>query len=1629
VETGENIMMQATSPQGGATLQPESRPLWRSPFASLRTRLITFFLVVALLPLGAQASFSYRSSHEIMTTEAQQHLLSGAEATAARLDYFIDQTLTELEVFSLIPDLADALRLPADQLANSPSEQHSKIILGQLRRTDETHIASYALLDRAGKNLIDTLPSNIGRDEAQRSYAQAILSQGMARYVSPVEFSETAAQPLLHFSTPVRDADGTIIGVLRVSYKATILQEMVAASNGVAGEQSFAVLLDENHIRLAHGAAAELNFTSIIPLDPASLTALQAAHRLPPSTAETRPTNQPAFEAALANRATNPFITTPLDSAGGQPGEGAVVALKTQPWLVAVFQPQAVFLAPINAQAQIGLFRMLLAMAVIVVSAVFGGQHLTQPLIQLAALTRRFTAGDLTVRAPQTSADEIGTLAASFNAMAAQVGSLLTGYQERTRELEASARITFAATEHKDPEDLGRMVVNLIRDQFDLYHVQAYMLDEQQQAAVLNDSTGYVGYQLLQQGHKIPLDQPSLVTQAIKQDKPVMVADVTTEPNFLPNPLLPETRSELVIPLRSNGKVIGALDVQSRTPDRFAPSTTTLLQSMCEQLSFLFENNELLGRVSKQAETLARFANQLRTAAEMAERLSEIHDTETLLRQAVTLTQSRFQLYHVHIYLLDPSGRQLVVREGSGEAGQILRESGHSIPLDGERSLVARAARTAKPVLVADVSTEPGFLPNPLLPDTCSEVAVPLLARGTLLGVLDVQDTQPQRFGQTDLDTLSTLAGQIATALHNATLFEQHKRAEQAARAAEAKYHTLVDQSLVGTYIIQQGKLTYVNPRLAQILGYSQEELSGKSFMEVVAPESRELVIEKVHQREQGELQGAHYTFQGLRQDGTIIDLEVFGSRIELDGQYALMGGILDITERRQAELALAESQERLNSILSTLDDVVWSLSLAEQKIIYLTPAFATIYGRPNQDFLDNVNLWQEMIHPEDQALVQSPDLFEKGFQASEWRIVRPDGSIRWVFSRVWVVCDANRLPIRLDGITTDITERKQAEEERAHFTAELRTAADVAEQVNAILEPDPLLQQVVTLVHDRFDLYHVHVYLLDELTSLLQMQAGSGEIGQQLRAHSHHIPLDREQSLVARAARTKELIYVGDVRDEPNFMPNPLLPETRCEVAVPLVVGNRVLGVLDVQDNRPQHFSESDLDVFRTLAGQIATALENAHLFAHEQLILEETRLSFDVSQALARARTEDQVLDVLIEQARRLPEGLVSISLLDPLAAEPTFILRRTMLPIPDPSASPIGTQMPVSQVPLAQYLGPDKSFVSSDVQNDERLDEFSRSMLLAMGAGSVAALPLAVGDHWLGGLVLMSPTSGYFDDHNKLHLYQTLAEQGSVALRAAQLFDETQRTAERLREVDRLKSEFLANMSHELRTPLNSIIGYSEVMLMNFEEDLAASAEERQDIQAIYENGQHLLRLINDILDLAKIEAGRLSLEKEDVSIPAVIDSIQVATAGLFNQKPITLVTEIEHGLPMIQADLLRLTQILINLIANAVKFTNEGNIYLRAYRTETALHIEVQDSGIGISEKSLGIIFESFRQADGSNKRRAGGTGLGLAITRHLVHLHGGTIEVHSEVGKGSTFTIKLPLNLEYEAALAMLELSQ
>jgi signal transduction histidine kinase len=263
--------------------------------------------------------------------------------------------------------------------------------------------------------------------------------------------------------------------------------------------------------------------------------------------------------------------------------------------------------------------------------------------------------------------------------------------------------------------------------------------------------------------------------------------------------------------------------------------------------------------------------------------------------------------------------------------------------------------------------------------------------------------------------------------------------------------------------------------------------------------------------------------------------------------------------------------------------------------------------------------------------------------------------------------------------------------------------------------------------------------------------------------------------------------------------------------------------------------------------------------------------------------------------------------------------------------------------------------------------------------------------------------------------IDLMQTFANQSVLAIQNARLFREIDEKGRQLEIASQHKSQFLANMSHELRTPLNAVLGYAEMLLDGVYGDVAGEVQEI--LEYIHSNGEHLLSLINDVLDLSKIEAGQFTLILDDYAVQGVIDSVVAVAQPLAQAKHLDLRVTVADDLPLGRGDERRLTQVILNLVGNAIKFTDEGAVTIAVAAAGGRFELSVNDTGPGIAAGDQIRIFEAFQQVDSSSTREKGGTGLGLAISKRIVQMHGGTITVESAPGKGSTFRVSLPIRVD------------
>jgi signal transduction histidine kinase/DNA-binding response OmpR family regulator len=456
-------------------------------------------------------------------------------------------------------------------------------------------------------------------------------------------------------------------------------------------------------------------------------------------------------------------------------------------------------------------------------------------------------------------------------------------------------------------------------------------------------------------------------------------------------------------------------------------------------------------------------------------------------------------------------------------------------------------------------------------------------------------------------------------------------------------------------------------------------------------------------------------------------------------------------------------------------------------------------------------------------------------------RVVDDNASHAWALEEQMLVKQvADQLSLALENARL-FQETKRAEEALKRKNEYLGAAAEIGRLVTSTLDLNTIFSRTVNLVSERFGYYYAAIFVIEETGFNAILQEATGAASAEMHAKAHSLPIN-DKSVVGKVTLTGEPVIVNDTTQDSTFKLNPLLPETRAEAAIPLRVGNRIIGALDIQSTLAGAFTQDDLSVLQILADQVAIAIDNAR--------------SYELSQ-----------------------------------------------------------------------------------------------------------------------------------------------------------------HAVSEMREIDQIKTQFLANMSHELRTPLNSIIGFSRVILKGI--DGPVTDLQQQDLTAIYNSGQHLLGLINDVLDIAKIEAGKMELSFDEINITDIIASVMSTASGLVKDKSIKLIRNIHGEIPAVRADAIRVRQVLLNLLSNAAKFTDEGEIVLDASvqsgpTGRAEILISVTDTGPGISQEDQEKLFQAFSQVDNSPTRKTGGTGLGLSISQQLIQMHGGQIGVHSTLGKGSTFYFTLPI---------------
>lgn len=515
--------------------------------------------------------------------------------------------------------------------------------------------------------------------------------------------------------------------------------------------------------------------------------------------------------------------------------------------------------------------------------------------------------------------------------------------------------------------------------------------------------------------------------------------------------------------------------------------------------------------------------------------------------------------------------------------------------------------------------------------------------------------------------------------------------------------------------------------------------------------------------------------------------------------------------------------------------------------------------------------------------------------------------------------------------------------------------------------------------------------------------------------------------SAVGRVIEERRIVQIEDVTADPDYRVA-LIAEAggfRTVLAAPLLREGDLVGVFVMTRVEPQPFNPKEIALVETFADQAVIAIENARLFEAVQSRTRELAASVgelealgEVSKAVNSTLDLDTVLKTIVAKAVQLSEtdaGTIYV-----FSSTRQQFRPRANFGMSDELVAAVSHQT----IGLADMGIGDAPGRCMPVQFPDLSEETSsflvRKTIVEAGYRGILIVPLLRPNKIVGALVVRRHKPGAFHEQ-VVHLLETFAAQSVLAIQNAKLFREIEEKGRELEAASRHKSQFLANMSHELRTPLNSVLGFTELLVDGIYGELPDKA--KTTVARVQANGRHLLGLINDVLDLSKIEAGQLTLAIENYSVAQIVRSTVTAVEPLARAKGLELSTTVAENLPIGRGDERRLTQVLLNLAGNAVKFTETGAVDILAGAVDGHFEITVRDTGPGIASKDQALIFEEFQQVDNSSTRQKGGTGLGLAISKRIVEMHGGTIDVESVLGSGSTFRLKIPIQVNEDVRAA------
>ncbi|MCP4539649.1 MAG: GAF domain-containing protein [Chloroflexi bacterium] len=980
---------------------------------------------------------------------------------------------------------------------------------------------------------------------------------------------------------------------------------------------------------------------------------------------------------------------------------------------------------------------------------------------------------------------------------------LLNALEHQSTQLQTAAEVSRAVGSILDPEALAPQVVDLVRERFGLYYAGLFLVDqtgewtgEPYKWAVLRAGTGLAGQQMLRRGHKLEIGGSSMIGWCIANKQARITLDVGEDAVRFENPSLPNTRSELALPLISRGKPIGALTIQSDQEAAFSQDDIASLQTMADQMANAIANARLFNQAQreinerKQAELEAqRRAAQATLIYQVSKRVSAELELDALLSEIVTSVRDAFDYYSVILLLLDQETRRLTLQAIAGGYVDTFPED---LSLAVGEGMIGRAAATGEPQISGDVDRNPHYV-RKINEETKSELSVPIKIGNKLIGVLDLQGDKFNAFDGADIMVIETMADQIAVAIRNAQLYDtmqqeliERQRTQEAMRQAEQRYHAVAESRVVGLGISDPDEtLVFANPAFAEMLGYTQDELVGVNLSQLAdASEFAGYQGQTQERRDQGT--HSHYETALRRKDGSTLNILVSGSPFTgADGSFhGTIAVIIDITERKQAEKALQRALAELERYTDSLERQTAQLQVGAE----VSREAAAILD-VNRLLDTTVRLISERFgfyhagvflvdDPGEYAILRAASseggqrMLERGHRLSvgkvgivgnvaatgEPRIALDVGEDAVYFDNPDMPNTRSEmgLPLNVRGRTIGVLDVQDTQE--AAFTDNDITALQtLADQLAVAIDNARLAERTEDQLRELSLLYgkystsawaeleadHSLNYVYDriDVTQVEKLPASALDMALIQGETISHV----ESEMISEGGRDKTL-------------------------ATPIRLNDQIIGSLGIQETNGGHgWSPNEVALIEAVSDQVALALENAQHFAETQKSAQHRQILNELAQSLAARLDVATVLEETYWGASRLLNTRnFYIAFYDP-------VTRIVSFPLAVENDERVEWQSRQLGEGLTEHVIQNKQTLLIEEGVDRWLEEQGVAMI-GMTALSWLGVPLVVGDQVLGVIAVQSETAHEYAERDQ-ELLTSIASQTAIALQNARLFIETE------------------------------------------------------------------------------------------------------------------------------------------------------------------------------------------------------------------------------------------------------------